>query len=114
MIIHNTLISILASKKTNGESQLLEYLKSQAPKQRYYDADYALRICIQNDRIQSCVYLYQSMGQAERAVEMALQHGDEDLAIEIAERAEGDSVLRKKLWLKVAKKVIAESHGMKT
>lgn len=112
-IIHNTLVSILASK-TDDESQLLEYLHSQPAAQRNYDADYTLRVCIQNKKTQSCVYLYQSMGQSERAIDLALQHGDEDLAIEIADHAGGDPALRKKLWLSIAKKVIPESHGIKT
>lgn len=54
------------------------------------------------------------MGQYLQAVELALQHGEIDLASIIADRPEGDPSLRKKLWLAVAKQVISQSDGIKT
>lgn len=48
------------------------------------------------------------MGQYLQAVEMALQHGNVELASIVANRPEDDA-LRKKLWLAVAKKVIQQS-----
>ena len=111
--IHNTLISIMASHSSTSESALLSYLESQ-PVPPPYDADFALRLCIQHNRIQSCVHIYSSMGQYLQAVELALQHNDTDLAAIIADRPDGDDKLRKKLWLLVAEKKIQHEAGIKS
>jgi vacuolar protein sorting-associated protein 18 len=111
--IHNTLISILASNPSNSESALLSYLESQ-PVPSPYDADFALRLCIQHKRIQSCVHIYSSMGQYSQAVELALEHNDTDLAAIVADRPEGNDKLRKKLWLLVAEKKIQQDAGIKS
>jgi vacuolar protein sorting-associated protein 18 len=111
--IHNTLISIMASHPSSAESALLSYLESQ-PVPPPYDADFALRLCIQHNRIQSCVHIYSSMGQYQQAVELALQHNDTDLAAIVADRPEGNEKLRKKLWLLVAEKKIQQDAGIKS
>jgi vacuolar protein sorting-associated protein 18 len=111
--IHNTLISIMASHPSTSESGLLSYLESQ-PVPPPYDADFALRLCIQHHRIQSCVHIYSSMGQYLQAVELALEHNDIDLAAIVADRPEGNDKLRKKLWLLVAEKKIHQDTGIKS
>lgn len=111
--IHNTLISIMASHPSTSESALLSYLEAQ-PVPPQYDADFALRLCIQHNRIQSCVHIYSSMGQYQQAVELALHHDDTDLAAIVADRPEGNDKLRKKLWLLVAKKKIQQDAGIKS
>ncbi|KAI9805129.1 MAG: hypothetical protein M1825_000963 [Sarcosagium campestre] len=113
--VHNTLISIYASHQSGDESALLNYLESQSLQQeRLYDADFALRLCIEHKRVQSCVHIYSSMGQYLEAVELALKHDEIDLASMIADRPEDNPALRKKLWLAVARKVISQSDGIKT
>ena len=113
--VHNTLISIYASHASRDESALLSYLESQSLQQeQLYDADFALRLCIQYNRVQSCVHIYSSMGQYLQAVELALKHDEIDLASLVADRPESNPALRKKLWLAVAKKVIAQDSGIKT
>ncbi|KAF7513470.1 hypothetical protein GJ744_008764 [Endocarpon pusillum] len=111
--IHNTLISIMASHPSPSEGVLLSYLESQ-PVPPPYDADFALRLCIQHHRIQSCVHIYSSMGQYLQAVELALQHNDTDLAAIVADRPEGNDKLRKRLWLLVAQKKIQQDAGIKS
>lgn len=111
--VHNTLISIYASYPMQDESALLSYLQSHAADSQY-DADFALRLCIQYGHVQSCVHIYSSMGQFYQAVELALKHGNVELASIVADRPEGDQALRRKLWLAVAKKVISQSEGIKT
>ncbi|MCJ1306921.1 hypothetical protein MMC25_000565 [Agyrium rufum] len=106
--VHNTLISIYASSPSDSEAALMSYLTSQATHPPpSYDADFALRLCIQHNRVQSCVHIYSLMGQYASAVALALKHDDIALATEVADRP-GDSnpALRKKLWLAIAKKVI--------
>ena len=106
--IHNTLISVYASDPSPSESALLSYLSAQSVHPPpSYDVDFALRLCIQHNRVKSCVHIYSLMNQFSAAVTLALKHDDIDLASMVADRpAETNPTLRKKLWLAVAKKVI--------
>lgn len=106
--VHNTLISIHASSNSSTEAGLLTYLQSQPSSPPPYDADFALRLCIYHQRVQSCIHIYSAMGQYLQAVELALQHDDIELAAIIADRPEGNDKLRKKLWLLVAEKKIQQ------
>lgn len=110
--VHNALISIMASHPSPSESALLGYLESQ-PSPPLYDADFALRLCIQHDRVQSCVHIYSAMGQYQQAVELALQHDDIDLAAIVADRLEDNDKVRKRLWLLIAEKKIKEAASIK-
>jgi hypothetical protein len=110
--IHNTLISILASSPSPDESALLAYLKGQSfLSEPLYDSDFALRLCIQHNRTQSCVHIYTSMSQYAHAVDLALKHNAIELASQVADQSTNDAALRKKLWLKIAKSVIVNSPG---
>lgn len=111
--VHNTLISIYSSHPSSDESALLSYLESQGDDPKF-DSDFALRLCIQHSRVQSCVYIYSSMGQYLQAVELALAQNEIDLASMVADRPVSNPPLRKKLWLAVARKVISQSNGIKT
>lgn len=106
--VHNTLISIYASSSSSNEIALLTYLESQPSDTPPYDADFALRLCIQYERVQSCIYIYSSMGQYQQAVELALKYNDIEFAAIVADRPEGNDKLRKKLWLLVAEKRIRQ------
>ncbi|KAK9586806.1 tethering complex subunit [Aspergillus fumigatus] len=106
--VHNTLIAIHASSTSPSEAGLLTYLQSQPSSPPPYDADFALRLCIQHERVQSCIHIYSAMGQYLQAVELALQHEDIELAAIVADRPEGNDKLRKKLWLLVAEKKIRQ------
>ena len=106
--IHNTLISIYASHPSTSETALLNYLSNQSSHPSY-DADFALRLCIQHSRVQSCVHIYSLMGQYASAVALALKHDEIELAATVADRPmDTNPALRKKLWLAVAKKVISQ------
>lgn len=111
--IHNTLVSIYAAHPSKDESGLLSYLQAQGDEPRY-DADFALRLCIMHHRTLSCVHIYTSMGQYLQAVDLALSHDEVELAAVIADRPMSNPQLRKRLWLAVARKVIAKSDGIKT
>lgn len=108
--VHNTLVSIYASHPSGDESDLYEYIESQGDEPKF-DQDFALRLCIQNRRVLSCVYIYTSMGQYVQAVDLALAHDEIELAALIADRPMSNPPLRKRLWLAVAKKVIKNSSG---
>lgn len=116
--VHNTLLSIYASHPSADETALLAYLESHTPPSHAltssskieatlpYDADFALRLCIQHVRVRACVHIYSAMGQYAAAVTLALQHGQTDIAVSVAERPEHDQATRKKLWLAIARSVI--------
>jgi vacuolar protein sorting-associated protein 18 len=108
--VHNALISIYASHPTNDEGSLLAFLKSH---EVYYDVDFALRLCLQFGRVQSGVHIYCAMELFEQAVELALGHGETEVAMGIADVPEEDVAKRKKLWLSIAEKVISQEGGMK-
>ncbi|KAF2768454.1 hypothetical protein EJ03DRAFT_328305 [Teratosphaeria nubilosa] len=111
---HNTLISLYAASSTSNESQLLSYLETQSQAHdQYYDADFALRLCISHKRVQSAVHIYTTMRRYAEAVDLALKFDYVDLAADVADRPGNDNTLRKKLWLKVAKKVIQREKGIK-
>ncbi|KAK7749239.1 tethering complex subunit [Diatrype stigma] len=111
--VHNTLVSMYAAHPSKDESALLSYLESQGD-EPHYDPDFALRLCIQHKRTLSCVHIYTSMGQYPQAVDLALSHGEVELASLIADRPPGPSnrPLRKKLWLKVARQVISPQQQL--
>jgi vacuolar protein sorting-associated protein 18 len=111
--VHNTLVSIYASQPSKDEAALLSYLESQGDEPRF-DPDFALRLCIQNNRVLSCVHIYTNMGQYLQAVELALSHDQVELASVIADRPMSNPTLRKKLWLAVGRKVISQSDGIKS
>ncbi|OZJ06836.1 hypothetical protein BZG36_00188 [Bifiguratus adelaidae] len=111
--IHNFLLTLYATQSSKDESALLTFLKNEG-REMHYNLDYALRLCSQNDRVQSCVYIYSQMGLYEEAVNLALKHGDLELACINADKPDDDEPLRKKLWLNIAKNVIAEKKDIKT
>lgn len=121
--VHNTLISLYASSPSQDESALLAYLESQTPStvsttssqtsaldQLPYDADFALRLCIQHSRIRACCLIYTTMSQPHSAVTLALAHKQTDLAMSIASRPEAaqSPALAKKLWLAIARAIITD------
>ncbi|KAF3923941.1 hypothetical protein AA313_de0208147 [Arthrobotrys entomopaga] len=108
--IHNTLLSLLAVSKSKDESQLLAFLRAHEANP-HYSVDFALRICIKHERVQSAVHIYTLMEKYQEAVNLALRHGDTELASIIANRTEDDPVLTKQLWLSIAKTVIKQNGG---
>lgn len=106
--IHNTLLSIYASDPSPSEKPLLGYLSAYSmSRPPPYDADFAFRLCIQHNRVQSAVHIYSNMGEYASAVSLALKYDEIELASLVADRpSESNKALRKRLWLEVARKVI--------
>lgn len=116
--LYNLLLTFYASAEDADEGPLLRFLET-APddpttEKPYYDLDYALRLCKSKGRIQSCVLIYSRMGLYESSVALALEKGDLELAMLNADKPEEDDVLRKKLWLKIAKYVVQEKGDIKS
>ncbi|OBZ89341.1 Vacuolar protein sorting-associated protein 18 [Choanephora cucurbitarum] len=113
-IIHNFLLTLYATQPTLDETALLTFLKNEG-REMHYKLDYALRICSQNQRTQSCVHIYSAMGLYEEAVDLALKHHNLELARINADKPENDDnqALRKRLWVNIAKYVIQDSKDIK-
>ncbi|KAJ1958961.1 tethering complex subunit [Dispira parvispora] len=111
-VIHNYLLSVYATQPTQNETALLEFLANEG-QQMYYDADFALRVCRRNQRIQSCVHLYSLLGQYEDAVNLALEHDDVALAQINADKPMNDPDLRRRLWLKIARYVVEDKRDVR-
>jgi len=109
--IHNLLLT-LHVQASGGEGPLLRYIvtargEGGAP---LYDAEYALRLCLQRQRKRAAVHLYSAIGAYEEAVMLALEV-DLSLAKTMADKPEEDDTLRKALWLRIARHVIQEPDG---
>ncbi|CAI9105315.1 OLC1v1004212C1 [Oldenlandia corymbosa var. corymbosa] len=116
-VVHNLLLSLYS--KQEDESALLRFLQFKFAKGRsnggpefFYDPKYALRICLKEKRMRACVHIYSMMSMHEEAVALALRL-DPELAMAEADKVEDDEVLRKKLWLMVARHVIEQEKGTK-
>lgn len=111
--VHNLLVSFLGQRTEEGP--LLKYLTVEglSPSgEPYYDAKFALRLCMKVKKVRCCVQLYSMMHLYEEAVNNAL-HVDLELAKSVADRPEEDAILRKKLWLVVAQHVIEQDKSDK-
>ncbi|PLW22745.1 hypothetical protein PCASD_11089 [Puccinia coronata f. sp. avenae] len=116
--VHNALLTLYATQEQDDEGSLLRFLATTPDNpltgKPYYDLDYALRICKVNNKLQSCGLIYSKMGLYESSVDLALRTGDLELAKINAEKAEDDTLLRKKLWLKIAEYVVHHQKDIKT
>ena len=115
--IYNLLITMYAASTVSDEGPLMNFLLTSQDNpltgRPYYDLDYALRLCKQNNRIQACVHIYSKMGLYENSVDLALEKGDLELAKSNADKPEDDDLLRKKLWLKIAKHEVLTKRDVK-
>jgi len=116
--VHNALLTLHATTSDEDEAELLHFLQT-APldddtSKPYYDLDYALRVCKKHKRVQACVQIYSKMGLYESSVDLALENGDLELAKQNADMPMDDDLLRKKLWLKIAKHIVRDKNDLKT
>ncbi|GAA5866874.1 hypothetical protein JCM3774_004586 [Rhodotorula dairenensis] len=116
--VHNTLVTLYATSPSADESAFVRFLET-APADPhtgdpYYDLDYALRVSRTHKRVQACVVIYSKMALYESSVNLALEHDDLNLAKICADKPEDDDLLRKKLWLKIAKHVVGQKNDIKT
>lgn len=116
--VHNTLLTLYANDSTIDESELIQFLFASPDDPitglPFYDLDYALRLCRSSGRVQACVLIYSKMGLYESSVDMALENDDLELAKVNADKPIEDDLLRKKLWLKIARYVVAQKNDIKT
>ncbi|XP_071479921.1 vacuolar protein sorting-associated protein 18 homolog [Diadema antillarum] len=109
--IHNYLLSLYCQHQP---SNLMGYLARQGEiaDNVNYDLKYALRLCAERNHFKACVHIYTTMGLYEEAVDLAIKV-DVELAKQSAEKPDDDEVLRRKLWLRIAKHVVSEQNDIK-
>jgi len=114
--VHNYLLSLLATRSCEkgatvmDDQALLGFLNGDdAP--ICYDLKYALRLCTKLNKIDACVLIYSKMELYEDAVDLALARNAVDLAKLQADKPEDDS-LRRRLWLKIAEKVVRQNNDV--
>lgn len=116
-IIYNLLLTLYVANPDPDDGSLLRFLTAcpddPLTERPYYDLDYALRLCKAHGRVQPCVHIYSKLGLYESSVDLALEKGDLELAKINADRPEDDDILRKKLWLKIARYVVTEQKDIK-
>ncbi|KAJ5074432.1 vacuolar protein sorting-associated protein [Anaeramoeba ignava] len=99
------------SKEKTAHRKLLFFLNPRSHTY-FYDLKYALRLCSKAQITEACVFIYSEMGLYDEAVDLALEV-DVELAKMQIEKVIEDNVLRKKLWLKIAKFVIEDYQDIK-
>ncbi|KAJ3023908.1 UNVERIFIED_CONTAM: hypothetical protein HDU68_008416, partial [Siphonaria sp. JEL0065] len=111
--IHNYLLSLYVSlAKLDDESDLTQFLTSQ-DEDTHYDVQYALRLCMKDGLVRSSIFIYSKLGLYEQAVDLALKNQNVQLAQINADKPVDDEILRKKLWLKIARHVVDERKDIK-
>lgn len=105
--IHNYLLSLYAAMEK--DTQLVEFLDYFGD-DYVFDLKYALRVCIQENKPKACVIIYSRLGLYEESVRLALTV-DIELAKEHANIPDNDD-LKKRLWLMIAKDIIAKRHDV--
>ncbi|CAN0058467.1 unnamed protein product, partial [Phaeothamnion confervicola] len=117
---HNHLLTLYAQAEAEAEelaataaaaangSALLRFV-TRPPERRFFDLQYALRVCAEYKRTRVCVHLYAAMGLHTEAVQLALRT-DVALAKANADRP-ADPELRRRLWLMVARHTVEQRGG---
>ncbi|XP_065571293.1 vacuolar protein sorting-associated protein 18 homolog isoform X2 [Artemia franciscana] len=111
--IHHFLLSLLVKE---SPEKVLVYLQEQGndPSEIPYCLQTALRICLAGGPAQdrSLIWLYRLLERYEESVEKALSINAIDLAKETANQVVDDDVMRKRLWLKIARHIIEEENDI--
>ncbi|KAK4050478.1 tethering complex subunit [Microbotryomycetes sp. JL221] len=115
--VHNAIVTLFATSSSASEAEFLHFLSTSLSNpltgDPYYDLDYALRVCRANKCVQACVLIYSKMGLYESSVDLALEHNDLELAKMSADQPDDDDLLKKKLWLKIARYVVGQNNDIK-
>jgi hypothetical protein len=117
-VIHNYLVGLYVDQAAGGDaSGLMSFLRgdpgfaAREVHQTQYDPQYALRLCLDANLVQPCVFLYSQLGRWEDAVTTSLRHNDVEGAMLNADKPtdpspEEEFEARKRLWLKIARYLV--------
>lgn len=107
-IVFNYLITVYGEVVPEKIDGLLDFIKEN---EINFDLRFTLRLCHKIELYKACVTLYTMMELYEDAFDHALLF-DLELAKQIADLPAIDRELKKKLWLKIAQQIIAQSNDM--
>lgn len=114
-VLHNYLLALYGSIDEKKLEEFLDFKRDEDDSDEInYDPKYVLRICSGNPNLKAAsVLIYTKMGLFEEAIDLALTF-DVELAKKIAYKSsDRDEELEKKLWLKIAEKVVSNETDMK-
>lgn len=109
-IAYNVYITLL-SKDEEREEELVEYLKRTTTAR--FDMDFALRLFHKRGLKRATIQMYALMELFDSSVDLAIESGDLDLATVYADKPADDPILRKKLWLRIAKVIVQDRRDIK-
>ncbi|TIA70912.1 hypothetical protein E3P91_02859 [Wallemia ichthyophaga] len=110
-IAYNVYITLL-SKDEEREEELVEYLKRTTTAR--FDMDFALRLFHKRGLKRATIQMYALMELFDSSVDLAIESGDLDLATVYADKPADDPILRKKLWLRIAKVIVQDRRDIKS
>ncbi|KAJ3227511.1 Vacuolar protein sorting-associated protein 18 like protein [Clydaea vesicula] len=111
--VHNFLLSLYVKYAySDNEASLLNFLESET-KNNFFDLQYALRLCHQENLLRSCINIYGSLNMFEQAVDLSLKLNDLELARIYADKPDDNESLSKRLWLKIARYVVEDRKDIK-
>ena len=108
-IVFNYLITVYGEVVPEKIDGLLEFIKEN---EINFDLRFTLRLCHKIELYKACVTLYTMMEMYEDAFDQAMLFDDLQLAKAIANLPAIDRELKKRLWLKIAQQIIAQSNDM--
>ena len=104
--IHNLLFQLYCCHFESSDP-LVEYLKQECRDNYHFDPKYALRLCMQEQKLPPAVLIHSFMGMHNDAVQLALEANDVQLAKEVAQQFQShDETAKKKLWIPIAKHIL--------
>ena len=113
-VLHNYLLALYASIDEKKLEEFLDLKRGdeEDDEEINYDPKYILRICSENPNLKAAsVLIYTKIGLLEDAIDLALTF-NVDLAKKIADKT-SDEELQRKLWLKIAEKVVSNETDMR-
>lgn len=113
-VLHNYLLALYASIDEKKLEEFLDLKRGdeEDDEEINYDPKYILRICSENPNLKAAsVLIYTKIGLLEDAIDLALTF-NVHLAKKIADKT-SDEELQRKLWLKIAEKVVSNETDMR-
>ncbi|CUS24068.1 LAQU0S13e02564g1_1 [Lachancea quebecensis] len=113
-IVYNTTIfMMIAGFDAKGrESEIIEFIEEHSG---YFDSDFVLRLSIKFKRFKTCIYVYSWLRLYEEAVTLAIKMDllDDAKLVASSSDLDGNSKVRRKLWLMIAQRIIKQQNDTK-
>ncbi|SCV05350.1 LANO_0H05556g1_1 [Lachancea nothofagi CBS 11611] len=103
---------IAAFDAEDKENEIIAFIETNAGR---FDNEFVLRLSTKYKRNKVSTYLYSQMKLFEEAVTLAIEKDllDDAKLVASSQELDGNLRLKRKLWLKIAKRMICEQHDVK-